>query len=213
MPGTARLAKGAISPLFSPSMLRTVPFYPVSYTHLDVYKRQAYGISYDYFNRVGSALEGINAPQALFGVISQSIPPGGPVPANFLITKNSFTTGIDNPSNFNPLVSNVVYLPPNSPWPYIQTWFAGIQQEITKSTIFEIDYNGNHSLDLPIIADYNQAAPNAPGGTLSIAARVPIPTFGPITWVDPVGNNNYNGLSLRAEHRFTDGLYLSLIHI
>jgi hypothetical protein len=169
--------------------------------------RAAYGISYDYFNRVGSALEGINAPQALFGVISQSIPPGGPVPANFLITKNSFTTGIDNPANFNPLVSNVVYLPPNSPWPYIQTWFAGIQQEITKSTIFEIDYNGNHSLDLPIIADYNQAAPNAPGGTLSIAARVPIPTFGPITWVDPVGNNNYNGLSLRVEHRFTDGLY------
>jgi hypothetical protein len=169
--------------------------------------RTSYGISYDYFNRVGSALEGINAPQALFGVISQSIPPGGPVPANFLVTKNSFTTGIDNPANFNPLVSNVVYLPSTMPWPYIQTWFAGIQQEITHNTIVEIDYNGNHSLDLPIIADYNQAAPNAPGGTLSIAARVPIPTYGPITWVDPVGNNNYNGLSLRAEHRFSDGLY------
>jgi hypothetical protein len=169
--------------------------------------RSGYGISYDYFNRVGSALEGINAPQALFGVISQSIPPGGPVPANFLVTKNSFTTGIDNPSNFNPLVSNVVYIPPNSPWPYIQTWFAGIQQEITPSTTLEVDYNGNHSLDLPIIADYNQAAPNVVGGTLGIAARVPIPTFGPITWVDPVGNNNYNGLSFRAEHRFTGGLY------
>jgi hypothetical protein len=168
--------------------------------------RAAYGISYDYFNRVGSALEGINAPQALFGVISQSIPAGGPVPSNFLTTQNSFTTGIDNPANFNPLVSNVVYIPANSPWPYIQTWFAGIQQEITKSTIFEIDYNGNHSLDLPIIADYNQAAPDV-AGNQSIAARVPIPTFGPITWVDPVGNNNYNGLSLRAEHRFTGGLY------
>jgi carboxypeptidase family protein/TonB-dependent receptor-like protein len=169
--------------------------------------RAAYGISYDYFNRVGSALEGINAPQALFGVISQSIPAGGPVPAGFLTTKNSFTTGIDNPANFNPLVSNVVYIPSNSPWPYVQTWFAGIQQEITKDTIFEIDYNGNHSLDLPIIADYNQAAPNAVGGTLGIPARVPIPTFGPITWVDPVGNNNYNGLSLRVEHRFSQGLY------
>jgi len=168
--------------------------------------RAAYGISYDYFNRVGSALEGINAPQALFGVISQLIPAGGPVPSNFLTTQNSFTTGIDNPANFNPLVSNVVYIPAHSPWPYIQTWFAGIQQEITKSTIFEIDYNGNHSLDLPIIADYNQAAPDV-AGNQSIAARVPIPAFGPITWVDPVGNNNYNGLSLRAEHRFTGGLY------
>jgi len=76
--------------------------------------RAGYGISYTFFNRVGSALEGINAPQALFGVINQSIPAGGAVPANFLTTQNSFTTGIDNPSSFNPLVSNVVYVPPNT---------------------------------------------------------------------------------------------------
>jgi hypothetical protein len=82
--------------------------------------RAGYGISYTFFNRVGSALEGINAPQALFGVINQSIPGGGAVPANFLTTQNSFTTGIDNPSSFNPLVSNVVYVPPNTKWPYVQ---------------------------------------------------------------------------------------------
>ncbi|MGB6945453.1 MAG: TonB-dependent receptor, partial [Bryobacteraceae bacterium] len=169
--------------------------------------RAGYGISYTFFNRVGSALEGINAPQALFGVINQSIPAGGPVPANFLTTYNSFTTGIDDPANFNPANSNVVYLPPNSKWPYIQNWFFSVQRDLGLNTLVEVAYNGNHSLNLPIIADYNQATPNAPGGSLGVQAREPIPTFGPITWVDTAGDNDYNGLSVRVEHRFSHGLY------
>ena len=169
--------------------------------------RGGYGISYDFFNRVGSAIEGINAPEALFGVFSQTMPQGGPVPSTFLTTVNSFSTGIANPANFNPLVSNVDYIPANSPWPYIQNWFLSLQREITKDTVVEVAYNGNHSLRLPIIADYNQAAPNAPGGTLTYQQRAPVPTFGPITWVDPAGNDHYNGLSVRLEHRFGHGLY------
>ncbi len=169
--------------------------------------RSGYGISYSFFNRPGSALEGINAPQALFGTFSQSIPAGGPAPAGFLTTQNSFTTGIANPSAFNPANSNVVYLPPNLKWPYTQNWFFSVQRELPKNTVVELAYNGNHSLRLPILGDYNQAAPSPAGVTLPIAARRPIPTFGPITWVDPAGNNNYEGLSVRVEHRFAQGLY------
>jgi hypothetical protein len=36
--------------------------------------RSGYGISYNFFNRPGSAQEGINAPQLLFGIVTQSIP-------------------------------------------------------------------------------------------------------------------------------------------
>jgi len=169
--------------------------------------RGGYGISYTFFNRPGSALEGINAPQALFGVLNQSIPPGGPVPASFLTTQNSFTTGIANPSSFNPVNSNVVYIPPNMKWPYVQNWFLSVQRELAKDTVIELAYNGNHSLRLPILADYNQASPNLPGQTLGVQVRRPIPTFGPITWVDPAGNNDYNGFSARVEHRFAKGLY------
>jgi hypothetical protein len=169
--------------------------------------RGGYGISYDFFNRVGSAIEGINAPEALFGVFSQTMPSGGPVPASFLTTQNSFSTGIANPANFNPLVSNVDYIPANSPWPLIQNWFLSLQRQIAKDTVLEIGYNGNHSEHLPIIADYNQATPNLPGGTLTYQQRAPVPTFGPITWVDPAGTDHYNGLSVRLEHRFGGGLY------
>jgi len=169
--------------------------------------RSAYGISYTFFNRPGSAQEAINAPQAIFGVLNQSIPPGGPVPAAFLTTQNSFTTSIDSPANFKPATSNVAYIPPDTKWPYVQNWFLSVQRELPKNTVVELAYNGNHSLRLPIIGDYNQAAPNLPGQTLGVQARRPIPTFGPITWLDPVGNNNYNGLSARVEHRFAAGLY------
>ena len=169
--------------------------------------RSGYGISYSFFNRPGSAMEGINAPQALFGVLNQTIPPGGPVPGNFLSTKNSFTTGIANPASFNAANSNVAYIPPDMRWPYTQNWFLSVQREVAKDTVVELAYNGSHSLRLPILGDYNQAAPSPAGQTLPIAARRPIPTFGPITWVDPAGNNGYNGMSVRVEHRFAQGLY------
>jgi hypothetical protein len=164
--------------------------------------RSGYGISYSFFNRPGSAMEGINAPDALFGVLSQSIPYGGPVPTHFLNTVNSFTTGIANPAAFKPLVSNVDYIPANTRWPYIQNWFVSVQRQLTKDTVLEAAYNGSHSLRLPIIADYNQAVPTANG------LQVPIPSFGPITWADPAGDNDYEGLSVRLEHRFAKGLYL-----
>ena len=170
--------------------------------------RSGYGISYTFFNRPGSAQEGINAPQALFGVLSQTIPAGGPVPTNFLTTGNSFSTNIASPAAFNPVNSNVVYTPPDSKWPRIQNWFLSVQRQLPKDTVIEVAYNGNHSTRLPIIADYNQAAPNQPGQNLGVQARVPIPTFGPITWLDPAGNNHYNGFSARVEHHFTKGLYV-----
>ncbi|HEY1216447.1 MAG TPA: TonB-dependent receptor, partial [Bryobacteraceae bacterium] len=169
--------------------------------------RGGYGISYSFFNRPGSAQEGINSPAAIFGIVSQSIPAGGTVPATFLTTKNSFTTGINNPANFNPITSNIDYIPADTRWPYIQSWLFSIQHEIARNTVLELAYNGNHSLRLPIIGDYNQAFPNLPGATLGVQARRPDQSFGPITWLDPAGSNNYNGFSARLEHRFGSGLY------
>jgi hypothetical protein len=164
--------------------------------------RAGYGISYDFFNRMGSPSELINGPFAIFGSISQ---PSNPLSPSFLTTQNAFTTGIA--SNFNPVTSNNLYIPANTTWPMIQSWVFSIQREIDRNTVLEVAYNGNHSVRLPIIGDWNQANPNLPGQTLNVQARVPDPSFGPITWVDPAGNNNYNGLSVRFEHRFGHGLY------
>ena len=169
--------------------------------------RGGYGISYSFFNRVGSALENINAPQAIFGVINQSFAAGGPVPSTFLTTQKAFTTGIADPSNFNPITSNIDYVDPNTKWTRVQSYLFSVQRELARDTLVEVAYNGNHSDRLPIIGDYNQAAPNAVGGSLGVQARRPIQTFGAITWVDPVGVSTYNGLSVRVEHKASNGLY------
>ena len=169
--------------------------------------RGGYGISYSFFNRPGSGQEGINGPAAIYGTIVQSIPAGGAVPASFLTTQNSFTTGLTAPGNFNPITNNIDYLPSNTRWPYVQNWLFSVQRELFKDTVLELAYNGNHALRLPIIGDYNQAVPNQPGATLGVQARRPDQSFGPITWIDPAGSNTYNGLSARFEHRFGGGLY------
>ena len=170
--------------------------------------RAGYGISYSFFNRVGSALESINSPQINFGNLSQAIPTNGPVPSTFLTTLNSFSTNIASPAHFNPITTNVDYVDPNTKWPMVQSWLFSVQRQLMKDTVLEVAYNGNHSTRLPIIGDYNQAVPNAPGGSLGVQARRPDQAFGAITWVDPAGSNNYNGLSVRAEHRLSNGLYV-----
>ena len=164
--------------------------------------RAGYGISYTFFNRPGSAIEGINGPLAIFGTFTNTTAPGTP---GFLTTQTGFNAGIA--STFNPVNSNNDYIPADTRWPYIQSWVISIQREVLKDTVVELAYNGNHSLRMPIIADYNQAVPNLPGQTLGVQARRPNQSFGALTWVDPAGNNNYNGLSARVEHRYSAGLY------
>jgi hypothetical protein len=170
--------------------------------------RSGYGISHVFLNRLGSADElGINGPQVVIATINQSIPPGGPVPAGFITTASGFPAGLASPANFNPVLANVAYIPRNTRWPYVQTWFVSLQRELVKNWVVELAYTGSHSLRLPIIADYNQAVPNQPGLNLGTQARRPNQSFGAITWVDPAGQTSYNGLSARLEHRFASGLY------
>lgn len=170
--------------------------------------RSGYGISYTFLNRMGSADElGINGPQVVIGTINQSIPAGGSVPAGFITTQSGYPSSLDSPASFNPVNANVAYIPKDTRWPYVQTWFGSVQQDLGRNWLVEVAYTGSHSGRLPIIADYNQAFPNQPGQTLGVQARRPNQSFGSITWVDPAGFASYNGLSARVEHRFAAGLY------
>jgi hypothetical protein len=171
--------------------------------------RSGYGISYVHLERMGSADElGINGPQVDIATVNQALV-GGKVPAGFLTNYGGFPTGFASPASFNPVNANISYIPKNTRWPYVQSWFASLQRELTKDTLVEIAYTGNHSLRLPIIGDYNQADYGPPPypTTEGIEARRPDQSFGAITYVDPAGFQNYNGLSLRFEHKTSHGLY------
>jgi hypothetical protein len=169
--------------------------------------RAGYGISYVHLNRVGSADElGINGPQVVIGTVNQALT-NGSLPAGFITTQAGYPGSLDSSATFNPVNANVSYIPKNTRWPYVQSWFFSVQRELVKDTLVEVGYNGNHSSRVPIIGDYNQALANAAGGTLGIQPRRPDQAFGAITWVDPAGIQTYNGLSVRLEHRFSQGLY------
>lgn len=170
--------------------------------------RGGYGISYVHLNRLGSADElGINFPQVVIAVVNQSLPAGTTsLPASF-ITAPNFPNGIIDPARVGQINTHVAYIPADTRWPRIQTWFFSVQRELTKDTVIEIGYSGNHGTRIPIIADYNQAVPNLPGQTLGVQQRRPIQSFGGITWVDPAGQSTYNGMSVRVERRYSGGLY------
>ncbi len=173
--------------------------------------RSGYGISYVHLNRVGSADElGINGPQVDIATTNQTLPSGSTsLPSGFLTSFGGFPTGFASPASFaaNPASANISYIPANTRWPYVQSWFLSVQRDLGRNTMMEIGYTGNHSLHLPIIGDYNQAVANVGTATLGIQARRPDQAFGAITFVDPAGFQNYNGLSVRFEHKMSYGLY------
>ena len=168
--------------------------------------RGGYAISYIHQNRVGSAnLLGINGPQVVIATINQT-----PASPGFLTTEQGYPAGLTSPSNFNPVASNITYIPKNLRTPYVQNWFFSIQQQLAKETVLDVSYVGNHAVSLPIIGDYNQAFPQAtPNGTASLQSRRPDQAFGAITWYDDAGFSSYDALQAKLEHRFNGGgLYL-----
>ena len=166
--------------------------------------RGGYGMSYIHQNRVGSAdLLGINFPQVVIATINQA----NPADANFLTTQQGYPRGLTDARNFNVANANIAYIPRNSPTPYVQSWFLSVQRQLPWNVVLDLGYVGNHSVAIPLIADFNQAAPQpTPTSTVPLAARRPIQGYGAITWFNPAGFSNYNAFQMKLEKRFSGGL-------
>ncbi len=166
--------------------------------------RGGYGMSFIHQNRVGSAdLLGINYPQVVIATINQS----NPLDPTFRTTQSGYPAGLTDAKNFSVANANVAYIPKDYKTPYVQSWFFSVQRQLMSNLVLDIGYVGNSATGIPVIGDYNQAAPQPTAtSTLSLAARRPIPSFGAITWFDPAGLSNYNALQVKLERRFTNGL-------
>jgi hypothetical protein len=69
-----------------------------------------------------------------------------------------------------------------------------------------VAYVENRGKNMLLFANYNQAAPNNAQGSLSLAARRPIPEWGDITYAFDGGKSEYRALQLRFESRLKFGL-------
>jgi len=166
--------------------------------------RGGYGISHVHFNRAGGGnILGINGPQVVIAAIAQR-----PTDADFRLTPAGYPAGLTDPDKFNPLASNISYIPRDTRTGYVQTWSISVQREILKNTIVDIGYVGNKADNLIVFADFNEARPNRPGENASIQARRPNQAFSAITVTWPEAFSNYHALQARLERRFTSGLYL-----
>jgi carboxypeptidase family protein/TonB-dependent receptor-like protein len=157
-----------------------------------------WGISYVHWDRIGSAnLLAINAPQVIRAVVNQT----DPTAAGFRPTELGYPAGITDPSTFNPVTSLVSYIPRNYHSGYVQNWFASVQRQIGNGMLVDIAYVGNKGSDLLLIGNLNQAAPNNASGTIPLAARRPIPSFGDVTYVFNGGKSRYDALQMKWEWR------------
>jgi len=119
-----------------------------------------------------------------------------------------FNTALSNPGGapgtiFPPLIWGV-----GNPWNYptTQKWSAGIQQEVGFDTSVSVAYVGTRGTHLLGSLNLNQPTP---AGQQQIVAGanantvVPFQGYGPIYFVDPVFNSNYNALQVSVLHRLT----------
>jgi hypothetical protein len=165
--------------------------------------RSGYGISYIHFNRSGGGnILGINGPQVVIAAIAQS-----PTAPGFRPTQDGYPQGLTDPDKFDPVRSNISYIPRETPTGYVQNWSFSIQREMVKNLIFDIGYVGSKSAHLILFADFNQARPNRPGENISIQARRPNQSFGAITVTFPSASANYHALQAKLERRFSSGIY------
>ncbi|MBZ5601556.1 MAG: TonB-dependent receptor [Acidobacteriia bacterium] len=165
--------------------------------------RGGYGISYVHQNRMGSGdLLGINGPQVVISTVNQT-----PSDPTFVPSQQGYPLGLTDPKNFNPRSANVLYIPRDLRTPYVQSWFFSIQRELPWKLLLDLGYIGNHSVALPVMGDYNQAAPQpTPTSNLSLQARRPDQAFSAVSWLDPAGFSSYNALQVKLERRLSGGL-------
>jgi hypothetical protein len=184
--------------------------------------RGGYGIGYQQFLRAATVNElAQNAPYNVDNVITQYAPQSKTSPqavcaslavtptSCFMPTQNGYPNNFLSSSNYSPLSTTTTYDPATSPTPYVQSFQLSVQREIAPKTFLDLAYVGNHGLHEQILADANQATPNAAGGSLSLQARRPITTFGAIQESFNGGPSLYNAFEAKLEKRYANGIYVA----
>jgi hypothetical protein len=121
----------------------------------------------------------------------------------FINTSNYQSWDWHNPSaGLPPGGVQFTYIPGNSSTPYLQAWNYGIQQDLGKGFVLDTTYVGNKDTKLWARTWPNQPRPG-PG---DIDSRRPYTNVSTIAGDEPIGNANYNGLQMRLDKRFSQGL-------
>ena len=92
---------------------------------------------------------------------------------------------------------------------YTMQYLMNVQRQVGANWVFEGSYLGTLSHHLYGFQDANQAIPYGylgTGASTPVSTRLPYLNYGVIQLVHDGGNANYNGLSLKATRRFSQGI-------
>lgn len=162
--------------------------------------RGGFGIGYTHWNRVGSNYLTMSPP---FGIVAQR--EVYPSLSTYIDTQSGFPVNMVNPADYNPTEDVLQYMPRNSPDTQVLNWFLGVQQDLGHNWMVEVAYVGNVGENEIIVNDINQAHT---GGSAPLQERVPNPNFGTIAGILPWASSWYDGMQMKVEKRFSQGLYL-----
>jgi hypothetical protein len=115
---------------------------------------------------------------------------------------------LTDPSQFQPTLANITYMPNDYHSSYVQSYYASVQREIASNMTLDVAYVGNKADDILLFANYNEAYPNNSAGTIALANRRPIPEFGDITYAFNGGKSRYNSLQVKYQYRMRKGLMI-----
>jgi hypothetical protein len=162
--------------------------------------RGGYGISYVHFSRAGGGdVLPINGPQVVNAVVNQTVPTA----PTFVPAERGYPAGLADPSQFNPLTANVTYMPEDFHSSPVQSWYISVQRELVHNLLVDVAYVGNRADDLLLFANYNQAFPNNPAGTIQLRDRRPIPSYADITYAFNGGKSRHKALQTKVEWRMS----------
>jgi hypothetical protein len=183
--------------------------------------RGGFGTGYVHYTRAGSGdITGINAPQAQFAVVTQITPSttnqcstplpaqviavGSTTPSCFATSDQGFPSGLV--TTFNKATDNITWVPKNVPDSYVENFFISVQRQLTKNTLVDVAYVGNHGLHLQGFINANQRVLTTLG-TSNVQREY-------ANWPSDITEalnefwSNYNSLQARYEQRFEHGLTL-----
>jgi hypothetical protein len=183
--------------------------------------RGGFGTGYVHYTRAGSGdITGINAPQAQFAAVTQPTPTttnvcstpvpaqiiavGGTTPSCYVTSDQGFPTGLV--TTFNSATDNITWVPKDRKDSYVENYFLSVQRQLTKNTLLDVAFVGNHGLHLEEFVNANQRVLSTLGTSNVQRQYAKWPSD--ITEALNEAFSNYNALQVRYEQRFVHGLTL-----
>jgi hypothetical protein len=162
-----------------------------------------------------------NAPYSIDNVITQYAPGSKTSPqavctsssatplSCFQPTQLGYLNNFLSLSNYSAMSTTTTYDPARTPTTYVQSYQLSVQRQLPGRTYLDVAYVGNYGVHEQIVQDFNEALPNAAGGSLSLQARRPIQAYGTIQESFNEGPSRYNALEAKLEKRYSNGIYLT----